>query len=378
MTSSALLQFGFFEEVKNFIEWFTPFIPDSGAVPCVIDKQGIDSTPEHDSHGQFLFLVTEYYRYTKDERLLESLLPQLLSIAEHIEQLRRRSMSSATPTHLRGLLPKSISHEGYAANPAYSYWDNLWALRGLEGLATAAAGISASTTAERCSDLYSSFRSDMLGSIEASMEHHDIEFLPGAADLGDFDASSTTIGADPCSLLIKEFRPAFEATFQRYWKFFQNRLENFEGSERYTPYELRIVGSLVRLGERERALEALEFFMQHRRPLGWNHWAEVVYADPREPGFVGDAPHGWVASDFLRSVGTMIAFESEGTWIIGGGIPLEYWEKGVCCELHTPQGMLSVRSALGEDGSPCFEVKGATEIKYELAPHLLDQEKFQK
>ncbi len=29
-----------------------------------------------------------------------------------------------------GILPPSISHEGYAAKPMHSYWDDFWALRG--------------------------------------------------------------------------------------------------------------------------------------------------------------------------------------------------------------------------------------------------------
>ena len=31
---------------------------------------------------------------------------------------------------LFGLFPPSISHEGYASKPAYSYWDVFWGLRG--------------------------------------------------------------------------------------------------------------------------------------------------------------------------------------------------------------------------------------------------------
>ena len=29
-----------------------------------------------------------------------------------------------------GLMPESISHEGYSAKPMHSYWDDFWALRG--------------------------------------------------------------------------------------------------------------------------------------------------------------------------------------------------------------------------------------------------------
>ena len=34
-----------------------------------------------------------------------------------------------------GLLPVSVSHEGYLAQPVHSYWDDAWAVRGLRDMA---------------------------------------------------------------------------------------------------------------------------------------------------------------------------------------------------------------------------------------------------
>ncbi len=84
--------------------------------------------------------------------------------------------------------------------------------------------------------------------------------------------------------------------------------------------------------------------MAGRRPAAWNQWAEVVGREARKPRFVGDMPHGWVASDFMRSLLDMFAYERESdrsmviaagipaTWIEGGGIALE--------GLRTPWGTL--------------------------------------
>ena len=38
-----------------------------------------------------------------------------------------------------GLLPESVSHEGYLAQPVHSYWDDFWALRGFKDAAFMAA-----------------------------------------------------------------------------------------------------------------------------------------------------------------------------------------------------------------------------------------------
>ena len=63
----------------------------------------------------------------------------------------------------------------------------------------------------------------------------------------------------------------------------------------------------------------MAYFYADRRPEGWNQWAEVVVRDAREPRFLGDMPHGWVASDQIRSVLDLFAYEDEGESIPGAG-----------------------------------------------------------
>src|SRR5207244_7111948 len=114
--------------------------------------------------------------------------------------------------------------------------------------------------------------------------------------------------------------------------------------EDYTPYEMRTVGTFVRLGWRDRAHDLLTFFRAGRRPAAWHQWPEVVGRDAT-PRFVGDLPHGWVASDFIRSVLDLFAYEreSDGALVLGAGIPPEWVEgPGVAVQdLGTPYGPLS-------------------------------------
>ena len=62
-------------------------------------------------------------------------------------------------------------------------------------------------------------------------------------------------------------------TFERYWREFTARRDGLRAWDAYTPYELRTVGTFVRLGRRERALEALDFFFADQQPPQWNQWA---------------------------------------------------------------------------------------------------------
>jgi hypothetical protein len=169
--------------------------------------------------------------------------------------------------------------------------------------------------------------------------------LPGAADRGDVDPTSSTIALSPGGLLGSLPDALVRNTFERYWRDFSERSSGAKAWDAYTPYEWRTVGSLVRLGQRERALQAMAFFYRDRRPAGWNQWAEVVLRDVREPRFLGDMPHGWVASDQIRSVLDLLAYEDEGerSMVLAAGVPMAWFDGPglTLSELRTPYGRLS-------------------------------------
>jgi hypothetical protein len=70
----------------------------------------------------------------------------------------------------------------------------------------------------------------------------------------------------------------------------------------------------------------LDFFFRDQRPPGWRHWAEVVWRDPATPKFIGDMPHTWVASDFVRSAIDLFAYEreSDSSMVVGAGVLPEW------------------------------------------------------
>ncbi len=325
LTSSALLQLGYNEEVRDFINWYAKFQFDSGKIPCCVDHRGADPTPEHDSCGEFIYLVAEYYRYTGDKQMLYSMFQRVLRAVGYLDSLlaqtRTPEFDKEENRHLRGLLPPSISHEGYSDKPAYSYWDDFWCLKGLRDAAFLAREFHGAThklTAEM-ERIAEGFRKDFFASIEACKVKYGFDTIVGAADRGDKDACSTTIALDP-GLLTTELSADLDRTFKEYWSLFYSRMAPYGKWDGYTPYETRAIGSLIRLGYREWAHKTLEFFMPHRRPQGWRHWAECVFRDPLKPQFIGDMPHTWVGSDFVRSVRSMIAYEREdGCLVIGGG-----------------------------------------------------------
>jgi hypothetical protein len=190
------------------------------------------------------------------------------------------------------------------------------------------------------------FRHDLLASIRLSMARHRVDYIPGAADLGDFDATSTTIAIAPAGELANLPDTALTRTFEKYYDNFRARRDGRLEWDAYTPYELRVVGTFVRLGWKARAHELLDFFFAGQRPAPWRQWAEVVWKDSLAPKFIGDMPHAWVASDYVRSVLDFFAYErvADSALVIGAGI-LDTWlreESGVSVtDLRTHYGALS-------------------------------------
>ncbi len=351
LTAYALLRLGHADEVRQFLLWFAPYEFESGAVPCCVDRRGADPVPENDSHGELLFLAGEYYRFTSDRATIEAVWPLLAKDAAHVERLRQRRRTAEYRTGEKaiffGLLPESISHEGYSDHPVHSYWDDFWGIRGLSDAAELASALGKAEDAARFAASRDEMRRDVHASIRAVIAARGLAYVPGSADLGDLDPTSTTIALEPCGEGSRLPQKELAATFEDYWqRFVARRADRAKGGE-YTPYEWRIAGSLVRLGHRDRAEALFDFFFADRRPAAWSHWAEVVWPDPRTPKFIGDMPHGWVASDFIRSFLDLFAYdrEEDGALVLGAGIPASWLAdpRGASVSrLRTRSGMLDL------------------------------------
>ncbi len=317
LTSSALLKSGIVPEVKDFIDWYAVHQYENGKVPCVVDFRGPDPVPEHDSHGQLIYLIREYYNFTHDTAFLRSINEHVLKAVDYMESI----IAERSTDHFKngndsirayyGLVPESISHEGYSAKPMHSYWDNFFTLKGLKDAAEIQKILGETQNYERIVRLRDTFRENLYNSLQLAMQTRKIEFLPGCVELGDFDATSTTVALTPCNEYGNLPKPQVYNTFDRYYNFFKNRRDGQVEWVNYTPYETRLIGSFIFLDQPDRAHELIEFFLNDQRPQGWNHWAEVVWNDSKFPGFIGDMPHTWVGSDFINAIRSMFVYENE-------------------------------------------------------------------
>jgi hypothetical protein len=298
-----------------------------------VDHRGADPVPENDSHGELIFAIAEYVRITGDSAFARQMWPHVVKAIAYMDSLRASRMTPvyrADSVAYYGLLPQSISHEGYSAKPMHSFWDQFLAVRGYKDAAWLARVVGDSAHATAFARERDQFTDDVVASLRRAMATHHIDYLPGSVELGDFDPTSTTVGVAPGGLLGTLPDSALRRTFDRYVDSSRARAAGTKAWDAYVPYEWRNVGVLVRLGRVDDALALADFLMADRRPPAWHDWAEVVWRDSTAPKFIGDMPHTWAGSDFIRSVLDLFAYEREadGSLVVAAGIPDRWLEGG--------------------------------------------------
>jgi hypothetical protein len=318
LMSAALLRMGCTGEVRDFIRWYAPHQRADGFVPCCVDRDGPDWLVEHDSHGQLIALVADYHAFTGDEELLLELWPHIAKAVACIENLLEPE----------GLLPVSVSHEGYLAQPVHSYWDDFWALRGLQDAVHLAGVLGHEDQQKNWSVLAQRFSGAVFASIRDTCARRQLDFIPGSVEWADFDPTSTANAVSVLGVPEGLDRGLLNRTFDTHMQRWRQRRDGIVPAPNYTPYEIRVIGALVRLGRRDEALELLRFYLDDRRPRAWNQWPEIAWRDRRAPGHLGDLPHTWIAAEYILAVRSLFAYEREAdrSLVLGAGLAPEWIE----------------------------------------------------
>ncbi|HPF99602.1 MAG TPA: discoidin domain-containing protein [Kiritimatiellia bacterium] len=336
MTCGALLRMGYTDEVRQYLDWYSKYIYEAGRVPAIviIGRNEVNPVKEYDSQGELIYLCLQYYLFTRDKAYLDSQWPMIVKSLKYLEQLRNQELQRTAPNDPNppdylGILPQSVSHEGYYPEPGnHSYWDDFWALKGWKDAGTIAGILGKTGEMAWIRSEEQKLRKSIYASIPHEMKRHNIDYIPGCAELGDFDPSSTAIAIVACEELGQLPEPALGNTIDRYYRDVMKRLEpGWRGS--FSPYEIRIVQAMIYMHQKERALKIFDYLLQCRHPAGWRQWSEAVYFPPDQGSFIGDMPHTWVSSGFLITLRTMFLYERESdrTVVLAAGIP-ERWLDG--------------------------------------------------
>lgn len=327
----ALLEAGHTNAAREFIEWFAGFQLNTGEIPPIIDTKAEDplweekekGLVEYDSQGEFVWLVMQYYRFTKDRAFLEAMFPHVLKALQFLETLRAQRTTGeyrdeSSEKHLcYGILPESTSHEGYYMK--HSYWDDFWGIKGWEDGIEMAGILQRDDLLDGMRREYCDFKTCVLSSIQNLGTARGIDYMPGCVELADLDPTSTAAAVIYCDLLGDLPPDRLNATYNRLMDDVAQRLT--PGAEyRFTPYEMRNIGALLRMGRREDALTLLRFQLNHMRPSAWRHFAEVAHSDERFPCYIGDMPHTWVCAEYMHGIRNLFLYEENQAIILGAGI----------------------------------------------------------
>jgi hypothetical protein len=355
--AAALLRMGRSAEAIAFVRWYATHQRPDGYVPCAVDRSGPDWLVEHDSHGQLVFAAMECFRFTGDAAFLAEMWPAVERAVGYLDALRATRLGPEYDRPelcaRRGLLPESASHEGYLAHPVHSYWDDFWALRGYADAAEVAAVLGDAAAARRIGGARDELRAALRASLARTIADRQIPFVPGSVEWADFDPTATANAVALLGFADELPRDALERTFDQYLAGFRGRRTGTVDWSNYSPYEVRILGALVRLGRRADVAELAAFFLDDRRPRAWNQWPEIAWRDPRSPGHLGDVPHTWIGAEYVLSVLSMVVYErdADGALVLGAGVPGGWLDDGpvAVTGLPTRHGALDFR--LARDGA---------------------------
>ena len=347
----ALLWAGLTDEAKDYVLWYSKRIYDTGLVPPILNpdgavNHGYGSDIEYDAQGEFVGIVVEIYRITKDHAFLNAIFEPVVRATKFIDELCARNDALHGPdTRFHGLLAPSISHEGYS-KPSYSYWDNYFALSAWRNCEYLAREFGDQQIAAYAKTQGEAFATKLTRSIRMTAAAMEIDMIPGSADREDIDPTSTSIAFEPCQVENALPPELVGATYDRAAaRVSAISSPSFQGN--YSPYDLRNINPFVSLGRFEDAFQLLSVMLNSRRPKAWRIWAEVVWSDLRTPEYLGDMPHTWIGAEFYTAVRRMLLREKDGVLELFRAVPDAWWDGPgiVLDELPTTFGAVSLKAS---------------------------------
>ena len=242
--------------------------------PAASTARGADPVPENDSHGEFIYVVAEYCRYTRRPRACSSACGRTCggrartwtrcaqsgrADANRAGEARPSSACCRTRSATRATRPSRCTRTGTTSGRCAGYKDAVELARGARhGRTTRAHGRSARRVRARPARLDRAAAARRTASTSSRARPSSATSTP----------TSTTIALDPAASCADLPPRALDATFERYWReFVAARATGTREWEDYTPYEWRNVGALRRAsGQRERALRAARLLLRRPAP----------------------------------------------------------------------------------------------------------------
>lgn len=370
-TGRALLQTGHAETVRGYMDAIFAGQEENGRVPPIQGESIPWDDDEWDSQGQAIYLTVQYYRYTDDQETLEQWYPNIKLAAEFLVALLEAN-ANADDAAIRGILPPSLSAEDLGPGDRHYYWDNFWAIAGLEEAAYAAALLGHAEDAVWMQQTADDLREAVLASIEAVMGNEPA-FIPASVE--DTTTSAMARGTTPALWPYRVFDPEMPLLQRAFAHYFAEWVEPYGGAYlhregQFWPYGgIELAHVYLRLGQSGPLHTILGWSLSNQTLPNTYAWAEQI--SPANGGFTGgDMPHAWAAGSWTTLIREMLASEWDDRLHVFTGVPTWWFEGERVVGLEnapTHFGTLNLRTSgiltaaeNGWSGELTLSVNGAT------------------
>ncbi len=338
----ALLSAGQIARVEEYLPKLFEHQATDGRIPAIIGPNGPEQVDEWDAQGQAIFLVGDIYQYHKDLSFLQKWEPRVKLAAEFLRSLREQT--KADPPATRGLLPPSRSAEDLGPEDWHHYWDDFWAVAGLDEAAFIESELGHPEDANWMRAEAQELRQAIRASVDSVMGTNP-DYIPGAPE--DMTSSAMARGTS-VSLYPDEVFPwddplivrSFEAYYAKWIAPNGGGYSHLWGQ--WWPYGgLGLARDYLRLGRPDIVHQILGWTLSHQTLPGTYAWAEQV--NPTDGAISGgDMPHAWAAASYVTLIREMLAVRHGDELELFSGVPASWLDKGK---------VVGVKSAPTEFGS---------------------------
>ncbi|MCA9960859.1 MAG: hypothetical protein KC443_17585, partial [Anaerolineales bacterium] len=325
----TLLSLGYNDIVADYIPSLFAYQREDGYVPAIIEPgHGPRPDVEWDAQGQLIFLIADYYRHTGDYARLVEWYPHVRAAAAFLVTLRQET--AVNPATTRGILPPSKSAEDLGPEERHHYWDDFWAVAGLEEGAFLADAVGDTDAAAWMQTEAADLRTALRASIEAVMGP-DPAYIPNGPE--DVDSSAMARGTANSLYPVTVFAPTDPLIVRSFDEYYARWIAPYGGGYQHIYGQLWPYGGLglardyVRLGRHDILHQILGWTLTNQTLPGVFAWAEQV--NPATGGFSGgDMPHAWAASSYVTLIREMLLLRDGDALELFAGVPGSWLETG--------------------------------------------------
>jgi hypothetical protein len=274
---------------------------------------------EWDANGQVLWIYDRYRLLTGDFN------PRWLkAIRRGARWIDRKRVDAAGDQKYDGLLPPGFSAEHFGPNDYY-YWDDFWAIAGLEGAAAMAEKHGSPKDAAAFRRTADEMRHSVLASMNAVQQEKGLASIPTSPNRRMDSGAIGCLAADYPLQLFPPADPRMLATADYLMEnclhrgcFFQDMIHS--GINTYMT--LMLAQTYLRAGD-ARFHSLLDGAAAFASPTG--QWPEAIHPIT-DGGCMGDGQHGWAAAEWVMLLRNIFVAEEEDRLVIGRGIKTEWLE----------------------------------------------------